>query len=90
MTLKQPLTLEVYLHDEECERAADAGVHMPLSEHSTTETVVLAVSSLSPYYDKDSKRTIAMVNCYGDTFHTVRKYKEIKELIFANLVLPVL
>jgi len=85
MTLKQPLTLEVYLHDETCEQAADLGKHLPLTEHTITEVTLYAISSIVPYYDKDSKQNIAMVNSYGDTFHSIEKYIDVKSLILANL-----
>lgn len=86
MTLKQPLTVEVYLHDEACEQAEALGKHLPLVEHTITKVTLYAVSSLVPLYVEEMKKNIAMVNSYGDTFHTVAKYKDMKALIAENLI----
>jgi len=83
MTLKTPIEIQVYVHDERCTNET-TGQEKLLSEHDTAPMLLMDVSNISCMYDEESDTVKALIQSDGQTFHTVDSYAVIKKLFINN------
>jgi len=74
------LEIEFYLHDEECEKAKDLGMHRPMEEHETRIATIYSVSSIIQH------PKFTEVSDGVDYFQCLEGYDSLKKRIEENKV----